>query len=77
MTLDELKPGNRCRIRRLSVRDRLGQRLMDMGIYPGLALRVVRNAPLEDPMEVEVEGRFVSLRHAEARFVEVEDRDLR
>jgi ferrous iron transport protein A len=73
MTLDELKPGNRCCIKRLSVRDRLGQRLMDMGIYPGLALRVVRNAPLEDPMEVEIDGHFVSLRHAEARFVEVEN----
>lgn len=75
MTLNQLKPGSRCRITRLSVRDRLGQRLMDMGIYPGLHLRVVRNAPLEDPMEVEIGGSFVSLRHAEARFVEVDGRD--
>jgi ferrous iron transport protein A len=43
-----------------------------MGIYPGLALRVVRNAPLEDPMELELDGAYISLRHAEARFVEVE-----
>ncbi len=75
MTLDQLKPGSHCRITRLSVRDRLGQRLMDMGIYPGLHLRVVRNAPLDDPMEVEVDGQFVSLRHAEARFVEVDGRE--
>jgi ferrous iron transport protein A len=45
---------------------------MDMGVYPGLYLKVIRNAPLEDPMEVELDGYFVSLRHDEARFVEVE-----
>ncbi len=72
MTLDQLKPGNGCRIRNLSVQDRLGQRLMDMGIYPGLELKVVRNAPLEDPMEVELDGYFISLRHDEARYVEVD-----
>lgn len=72
MTLDQLVPGNECRIRNLSVLGQLGQRLMDMGMYPGLKLKVIRNAPLEDPMEIELEGYFVSLRHKEARFVEVE-----
>ena len=72
MTLDELKPGNSGTIKKLSIRDKLGQRLMDMGIYPGLTLSVIRNAPLEDPMEVEIDGYFISLRHEEARFVEVE-----
>ncbi len=72
MTLDELGPGSTCRIKGLSVRDKLGQRLLDMGVYPGMRLRVIRNAPLEDPMEVALEGFFVSLRHEEARFVEVE-----
>ncbi|PIE71316.1 MAG: iron transporter FeoA [Deltaproteobacteria bacterium] len=72
MTLDQIKPGNDCRITRLSVRDKLGQRLLDMGVYPGLKIRVIRNAPLEDPMEIDLQGCNVSLRHAEARFVEVE-----
>jgi hypothetical protein len=31
-TLSEMKPGSQGRIKRLSVRDKLGQRLMDMGI---------------------------------------------
>jgi len=72
MTLDQLKPGSRCRIKSLSVRDKLGQRLLDMGVYPGSQLKVVRNAPLEDPMEVSLGSFFMSLRHDEARFVEVE-----
>ncbi|MBC2712731.1 MAG: ferrous iron transport protein A [Desulfosarcina sp.] len=77
MTLDELKPGSACRIKRLSVRNKLGQRLIDMGVYPGRQLNVVRNAPLEDPMEVEIDGYYVSLRHDEARFIEVERRENR
>jgi len=47
---------------------------MDMGVYPGLRMKVIRNAPLEDPMELELEGYYLSIRHAEAKFVEVEDR---
>jgi len=72
MTLDQMKPGDACRIKKLTVRDKLGQRLLDMGVYPGLELKVIRNAPLRDPMEVELDGYLVSLRHEEARFVEVE-----
>ena len=77
MTLDQMKPGGQCRIKRLSIRDKLGQRLMDMGVYPGRRLKVIRNAPLDDPMEVEVDGYQVSLRHDEARYVEVEHDDNR
>ncbi len=72
MTLDQIKPGGEARIRRLSARDKLGQRLMDMGIYAGVHLKVIRNAPLEDPMEVVLDGYFITLRHDEARYVEVE-----
>ena len=72
MTLDQMKPGMQCRITKLSIRDRLGQRLMDMGVYSGIKVTILRNAPLDDPMELELDGCCVSLRHAEARFVEVE-----
>ena len=72
MTLDQLRPGNKCHIKKLFAGSKLGQRLLDMGVYPGLKLKVVRNAPLEDPMEVELEGYYVSLRHEEAKYIEVE-----
>ena len=72
MTLDDMKPGSECLVKKLTARDKLGQRLTDMGVYPGLKLKVIRNAPLKDPMEVDLEGYHVSLRHEEAKFVEVE-----
>jgi hypothetical protein len=33
--------------------------------YPTLFMAKIRNAPLNDPMEVEIEGYYISLRHAE------------
>ncbi len=71
MTLDNIKPGNECLIKKLTISGKLGQRLVDMGVYPGLRLKVVRNAPLEDPMEIELDGYYLTLRHEEAKFVEV------
>jgi len=72
MNLNDLKPGSMCQVKKLNAKSRLGQRLMDMGIYPGIRLKIIRNAPLQDPMELEVDGYYVSIRHDEARFVEVE-----
>ena len=67
-----MKPREHGTITKLSDSDRLGQRLLDLGIYPGLSVTILRNAPLEDPMEIEINGYFLSLRHEEARSVEVE-----
>ncbi|MBU2488723.1 MAG: ferrous iron transport protein A [Proteobacteria bacterium] len=72
MTLDQMKPKTRGVVRRVSATGALGQRLRDLGVYPGLPVRMIRNAPLKDPMEVEVDGTYLSIRHEEARFVEVD-----
>lgn len=71
-TLNDIAPGNRCTIVRVTASGPLGMRLMDLGFYPGTPVRVVRNAPLVDPVDLEVDGSHVSVRHAEAAHVEVE-----
>ena len=72
MTLNEMKPKDRCRVRKITARGPLGQRLMDMGFFPGVEIYVVRNAPLVDPVELRLGEYHVSVRHDEAGFVEVE-----
>ncbi len=72
ITLDEIKPGQECQIIRVNISGAIGQRLMDMGFIPGTKVKVVRNAPLIDPVEFIVRGYHVSLRHSEARYIEVE-----
>lgn len=48
------------------------RRLLAMGIVPGTELRVVRRAPLGDPIEIEVLGFHLSLRAHEAAVVRIE-----
>ncbi len=69
--LSNLKPGESGTVTNVNALGVLAQRLIDMGIYPGVLVNVIRNAPLKDPMEIEAEGTFISLRRMEARFVEV------
>jgi ferrous iron transport protein A len=71
MTLDEMKPRQECEIVDVITDGILGQRLMDMGFIPGTRIRIIRNAPLIDPIEIEVKGYNVSIRHSEAKEVEV------
>lgn len=47
-------------------------RLHEMGFVPGARVRLVRRAPLRDPLQVEVCGYHLSLRVSEARGVRVD-----
>ncbi|MEA1969880.1 MAG: ferrous iron transport protein A [Thermodesulfobacteriota bacterium] len=69
--LSETKPGNTVYIKKMTAEGKLGQRLMDLGLYPDLEVKMIRNAPLEDPMEIEINGYHLSLRHGEAEYVEI------
>jgi len=46
-------------------------RLLEMGLTTGTTVKVIRFAPLGDPMEIEVRGYRLSLRKREARGVRV------
>lgn len=71
-TLDQLRPGRRCRITRIDGEDNLVQRLMEMGLLEGEEVEVVGFAPLGDPMEVRLGDYRLSLRRVEAGRVHVE-----
>ena len=47
------------------------RRLMEMGLVPGTDVVVQGVSPLGDPMELAVRGGRLSIRHQEARCVEV------
>ena len=44
---------------------------MDLGFVPGAEVTMLRSAPLLDPVELRLDGFEVSVRHAEARHVEI------
>lgn len=49
----------------------LALRLMEMGILPGVEIKLIGTAPLGDPLEFELRGYRLSLRRTEASLVAV------
>ena len=70
--LSELKPGEEGIVVRVEGPPTLRRRLMEMGVVRGTRIRMVRKAPLGDPIEYEVKGYNLSLRAREADGVYVE-----
>ncbi len=54
MTLKEMKPGQSGQVLSIGESGPLKRRIMDMGITPGVALKVIKTAPLGDPIEINV-----------------------
>lgn len=70
-TLDQLRPGQSARVRKVGGEGLLRRRLMDMGFTAGTVVTMVKASPLGDPVEYQVRGYYVSLRQSEARLIEV------
>lgn len=72
MTLKELKPGQKGKVSSIGTTGPIKRRIMDMGVTPGVEIKVVKVAPLGDPVEVNVRGYELSLRKEEAAHIQVE-----
>lgn len=70
-TLDQLESGEAGLVVEIDTSRPLGRRLLDVGITPGVFARVVRRAPLGDPIEISLPDTLVSLRSYEAALVSV------
>jgi len=67
--LDVCAPGTRAIVRRVEGAPGIRRRLYEMGFVAGTPVRVVRLAPLGDPMQIELHGYHISLRRSEARAI--------
>ena len=72
MNLATMRPGERGRITAIGAIGPLRRRLMDMGMLVGEGVRVVKIAPLGDPIEVTIKSYQLSLRKKEAEGIAVE-----
>ena len=72
MQLKELKTGQSAVITAVGGEGRLRQHFLDMGVIPGTQVKLVKLAPMGDPMQLTLHGYELSLRLAEAEKIEVE-----
>ena len=70
-TLRDAKIGQTVKVKKLGGEGAVKRRIMDMGITKGVEVFVRKVAPLGDPIEVTVRGYELSLRKADAEFVEI------
>jgi len=69
--LSDIKTGDEAIITKVLGHGAFRKRITEMGFVKGKKVRVVKNAPLQDPVEYEIMGYNVSLRRSEAELVEV------
>lgn len=74
MTLKDLSPGEMGTVTSIGQSGQIKRRIMDMGITPGVLIKVIKRAPLGDPIEINVRGYELSLRKSEASQIEITER---
>jgi Fe2+ transport system protein FeoA len=71
LRLTNLEPGQKCVVVNITGSGAARRRIMDMGIVRGSEIKVIRRAPLGDPVEFEIRDYNLTLRKREAECIHV------
>ncbi|NAS31836.1 ferrous iron transport protein A [Flavobacteriaceae bacterium R38] len=71
LTVAHLKQGEKGIIKNISV-DFIPIKLFEMGCLPGSEVELIQFAPFQDPMYLNVNGSFLSIRRETALHIEIE-----
>lgn len=69
ITLNNIKAGSSAIVIGIALTGPLKSRLIDMGITPGVKIKIKKFAPLGDPIEIELRGYELSIRRSEAKNI--------
>ena len=69
--LNELKPNQSAYIESVGGEGALRQHLLDMGVIPGAHVKLIKFAPMGDPMELRIHGYELTLRLSDAEKIEI------
>jgi ferrous iron transport protein A len=70
--LSDVPVGGSAVVRAMNGERFVTRRLMEMGLTPGIEVRVLRRAPMGDPIEFRLRRYSLSIRRADAATIEVE-----
>jgi ferrous iron transport protein A len=73
MTLANLNIGDIAKVSAVNGNSSITKRLMEMGVVPGVSIRVVKVAPFGCPLEVRVRGFSLAIRRSEAETIEISE----
>ncbi len=72
MKLRDLKIGQSARIVAVNGTGALRQHLLDMGMVPDVVVKMIKHAPMGDPIEIMIRGYELTLRLADAENIDLE-----
>ncbi len=73
MNLTNLPIGATAKVVAVKGNNAISKRLMEMGVVPGVSVRVIKSAPFGDPLEIRVRGYHLAMRKNEADAIEVNE----
>lgn len=71
MTLNDLPMGESGRVESVDDDGVVSRRLMEMGVVPGVNVRVLKSAPFGDPIEIRLLGYNLAVRRNEAAAINI------
>ena len=72
MTLKEAKIGSTVTVTKVGGEGALRCRLLDMGLIPKTNVKIIKVAPMGDPIELSVRGYELSIRIEDAQKITIE-----
>lgn len=72
MRLNELQVGQSAKIVKVGGEGALRLRFLDMGLIPKTIVKLMKVAPMGDPIEIRLRGYELTMRIDEAKWIEVE-----
>lgn len=74
MTIKDLKEGQSATICTVGGDGALRQHFLDMGVIPGIEVKLIKYAPMGDPLEIRIHDYELTIRLADAEQIEVSDK---
>ncbi|HDL03245.1 MAG: hypothetical protein DRP46_09130 [Candidatus Zixiibacteriota bacterium] len=71
MSLNDLKPGQSGKVISVAGQGAIRRRLLDLGIRSGETIKMIKAAPLKDPLEISLGNGHISIRRSEAALIEI------
>lgn len=72
-TLANLSIGTEAKVVRVAGKSTVTRRLMEMGVVPGVSVKIIKTAPFGDPIQIRVRGYSLAMRKSEAENIEVSE----
>ena len=72
MNLTNLPIGESAKVTVVKGNNAVTKRLMEMGVVPGVSVKMIKSAPFGDPLEIRVRGYHLAMRKSEADHIEVQ-----